>query len=66
MWHGTHISRLLFENQPNEICCHLSENASKGKFLWPDKLHNHTNKGKERRKKVGEEKKTMVAFLVFI
>ena len=41
---------LLFENQPNEICCLLSGNVSKGKFLWPDKLQDHSNKGKDRRK----------------
>ena len=47
--------------------------ASKGRFLGPDKLQNHTNegKGKEKKKEAGERKeekrkKTMVAFLVFI
>ena len=49
------MSRLLFENQPKEICCLLSGNASKGKFLWPDKLQDHTNKGKERRKRRSKE-----------
>ena len=63
----------FFENQPNEICSHLSEKPSKGRFLKPDKLQNHTNEGKgkekkerARRKKGGEEKKAMVALLVFI
>ena len=27
------ISNRFFENQPNEICSHLSEKASKGMFL---------------------------------
>ena len=49
------MSRLLFENKPNEICCHLSENASKASFFRPDKLQDHTNKGKERRKKGSKE-----------
>ena len=41
----------FFENQPNEICSHLSEKPSKGRFLNPDKLQNHTNEGKEKEKK---------------
>ena len=28
-----YICRQFFENQPNEICSHLSEKASKGMFL---------------------------------
>ena len=28
----------IFENQPNDICGHLSEEASKGRFLKPDKF----------------------------
>lgn len=46
---------------------------SKGRFLGPDKLQNHTDegKGKEknervRRKKGGEDKKAMIALLVVI
>ena len=48
----------FFENQPNQICSHLSEKASKGRFLKPDKLQNHTNedKGKEKKKEPGERK----------
>ena len=48
----------FFENQPNEICSHLSEKPSKGRFLKPDKLQNHTNegKGKEKKKEPGERK----------
>ena len=45
------ISNRSFENQPNEICSHLSEKASKGRFLKPEVLQNHNNEGK------GEEKK---------
>ena len=51
----------------------MSEKALKGGFLGPDKLRTHTNEGKgkekkkerARRKKRGEEKKAMVALLVF-
>ena len=68
------MSNRFFENQPNEICSHLSEKASHGRLLKPDKLQNHSNEGKgkekekkrARRKKVEEEKKAMVALLVFI
>ena len=56
------ISSRFFENQPNEICRHLSEKASKGRCLQPEKLQNHSNegKGKEKKKERGkgkEEKK---------
>ena len=52
------ISSRFFENQPNEICSHLSEKASKGMLLKPDKLQNHRNegKGKEKKKERGEGK----------
>ena len=52
------ISNRFFENQPNEICSHLSEKASKGRFLKPEKLQNHSNegKGKEKKKDRGEGK----------
>ena len=64
----------IFENQPNDICGHLSEKASKGRFLKPDKLQNHSNEGKGRKRKrksegkVKEEKrkKAMAALFVFI
>ena len=59
------ISSLLFENQPNEICSHLSEKASKGMFPKPEKLQNHSNEGKLR-KGEKEKKKAMVALLIFI
>ena len=62
------------ENQPNEICSHLTEKASKGRFLKPENGSKITvTKEKERRKrkseeirKGGEEKKAMVVLLVFI
>ena len=65
-----YISSRFFENQPNEICSHLSEKASKGRLLGPDKLQNHSIKRKgerkrARRKKGGEEtKKPMGALSV--
>ena len=64
---------IYLENQPNEICSHLTEKASKGRFLKPEKLQNHSNegKGKEKEEEGGEgkeekKKKAMVALLVFI
>ena len=64
----------FFENKPiNEICSHLSEKVSKDRFLEPEKIQNHSNEGKgkgekerAKRRKGGEEKKAMVALLVFI
>ena len=48
----------FFDNQPNKICSHLTEKASKGRFLKPEKLQNHSEKGKgkEKKKEQGEEK----------
>ena len=67
------ISSQCFENQPNKICSHLSEKASKGMFHKPKKLQNHSNKGKgkEKKKERGEakeekKKNPMVSLLVFI
>ena len=68
------MSNRFLENQPNEICSHLTEKASKGRFLKPENGSKITvTKEKERRKrkseeirKGGEEKKAMVALLVFI
>ena len=46
-----YLSSRYFENQPKEICSHLSEKASEvTRHFGLDKLQNHT---KERRK--GEE-----------
>ena len=52
------ISNLFFENQPNEICSHLSEKVSKGRFLKSEMLQNYRNegKGKEKKKQRGEGK----------
>ena len=41
----------FFENQPNKICSHLSEKASKGRFLKPEKIQNHNKKRKGKEKK---------------
>ena len=70
------MSSRFFENHPNEICSHLSEKASKGRFLKPEKLQNHSKegKGKEKKKERGEgkkkkkkkKKKAMVSLLVYI
>ena len=69
------MSGRFFEKQPNEICSHLSEKASKGRFLKPEKLQNHSNegKGKEKKKERGEgkkkkkkKKKAMVSLFVYI
>ena len=51
-----YISSRFFENQPNGFCSHLSEKASKGRFLKPEKLQNHTNEEKGKEKKKSEEK----------
>ena len=55
------------------MCGHLSEKVSKGRFLKPENLQNHSKRSKRkgekergRRRKGGEEKKAMVALLVFI
>ena len=41
----------LAENQPNKICGHFSEKASKVRFLKPEKLQNHSNEGKGKGEK---------------
>ena len=58
-------------NQPNESCSHLSEKASKGRLFGPYKLQKNTKKRKRKGKKTrwkkgGEQKKAMVALLVFV
>ena len=73
MIRNRNICNLFFENQPNEICSHLSEKVSKGRFLNPKKLQNYRNegKGKEKKKQRGEGKeekgkKAMAVLVVFI
>ena len=51
-----YISSRFFENQPNEICSHLSEKASKGRLLGPDKLQNYSIKRREKEKERGGRK----------
>ena len=51
-----YISSRFFENQPKETCSGLSEQASKGMFLKPEKLQNHSNGRKGRRKRKSKEK----------
>ena len=48
---GVTISSRFFENQPNEICSGLSEEASKCRFLKAEKLESHSNAGKGKEKK---------------
>ena len=59
------ISSRFFENQPDEICSHLSEKASKGRFLDCREAPKITvrrkrngEKERARRKKGGKEKKS--------
>ena len=48
---------IYLENQPNEICSHLTEKASKGRFLKPENGSKIiVTKEKERRKRKSEEK----------
>ena len=68
-----YMSSQFFENEPREICSHLSERRSKGISLVPDKLEKHTRKEKgkgeierARGRREGSEKKGMVALLAFI
>ena len=51
IFHLKYIYSQIFENQPNEICSHSSEKASKGMFLKPKKLQNTSNEGKGKEKK---------------
>ena len=52
------ISNFFFENQPNDICNHLSEKVSKGRFLKSEMFQNYRNegKGKDKKKQRGEGK----------
>ena len=42
------MSSRFFENQPNEICSHLSEKASKGKFFGLHKLQKKSQEEERR------------------
>ena len=46
----------FFETLPNEICSHLSEKTSKGRFFKPQKLRNRRNEGKRKEQERGEGK----------
>ena len=50
-----YISSRIFENQPDEICSHLSEKVSKGKTEEAPS-HSNEGKGKEKKKERGERK----------
>ena len=59
-------------NEPHESCRHLSEKGSKCRFFVPDRVENHSNEGKAKEnkkergaRKKGEDKKEMVAPLIF-
>ena len=56
MYICTYISSQFFENQPNEICSHLSEKASEDMFLKPEKLQNHSDERKGKKKKKEKKK----------
>ena len=48
----------FLKTNPNEMYGHWSEKASKGRFLKPENLQNHSNevKGKEKKKEEEEGK----------
>ena len=57
MIRNRNICNLFIENQPNEICSHLSEKVSKGRFLKSENGSKITvTKEKERRKRNSDEK----------
>ena len=59
--HGVneYVSSRFLENEPSEICSHLSEKEPKDRFFGPDKLQNHTKKSQKKNSMI-------VAFLVFL
>ena len=60
MIRNRNICNLFFENQPNEICSHLSEKVSKGRFLKSENGSKITvTKEKERRKRNSDEKERL-------
>ena len=51
-----HICQAKFvENEPSEICSHLSEMGPKGRFLCADIFENHTCRGRGKGEKKSEE-----------
>ena len=71
-WPMIYVSSQFLENHTGEICSHLTKPASKSRVSGPINskitLTNEQERIKERarRKKGGEEKKSKIAFLVFI
>ena len=68
-----HLTDFLKTNLTKLAVYYMSERSSKGRFLKPDKLQNHSNEGKRKEKKKergggkeGKREKAMVALLVFI
>ena len=57
-----YISSRLFENQPNEICSHLSKKGVKRQVSKAREAPRHSNKGKGKEKR----NEAMVALLVSI
>ena len=51
----TAISNRFFENQPDEICSHYCEKASKRRFLKPEKLQDNSNEGKGKEQKKDQQ-----------
>ena len=58
------MSSPFFENQPRQICSHLSKKEPKSSTIIVTKEKERRKRKSER--KGGEEKKAMVALLVFI
>ena len=58
-----YIFSRFFENEPSEICRHLSEKKQKTGFLRPISCKIALKKKRARRKKGGEEKKSKGWFL---
>ena len=52
------MSSRFFENERKGISLIFSEKGSKGRFLKPERLQNHSNggKAKEKKKELGEGK----------
>ena len=48
---------LCFENQPDEICSHLTEKASKDRFSGPKQNFTNQGKGKGEKERVKKGKK---------